>query len=380
MTEVIRIKDELSQVASAKLVNLLNAHHVVIAPTDTVYGLIGGAFEKEVFHRLDEVKRGRNLPYVLIFGSISHLEDWYGELNPFQNRIVNDLLPGPVTLILPSKETVPKGFRHHRHGLGVRVVSDRLIHRICTAIKSPLWSTSANLGGRPAPVEYSQIDHQLMEYVPLVIDGGRTVYGEASTVIDIRRLPYKVLRRGPWIDRVESLLTDVQAPLRVLVVCTGNISRSPFGEALLKLPFGNPEESGIHVSSAGTYALEGSPAEANMILTARERGIDITDHRARQLTVDMLHQTDIVLVAEPGHRDWILRIAPEVENRIHLFTELINVECVPDPYGGSPGTFQQAAELIFLAAASWETKLRRFIEESGWQPLKERQSSDEEVS
>ena len=86
----------------------------------------------------------------------------------------------------------------------------------------------------------------------------------------------------------------------ILVVCVGNICRSPMAEALLKSALRGQE--GITVESAGLGALGGQPASDYSIELMEERGVDIKDHRARQIHPDMVREADLVLVMEPGHK------------------------------------------------------------------------------
>ena len=86
----------------------------------------------------------------------------------------------------------------------------------------------------------------------------------------------------------------------ILVVCVGNICRSPMAEALLKSAL--REQEGFKVESAGLGALVGYPAAEDTVALMDEMGIDITAHRARQIHPDMVAEADLVLVMESGHK------------------------------------------------------------------------------
>ncbi len=366
MAELIEIKGQVPPVLLDKLIQTLNTGGVIIAASDTVYGLIAKAFDQETFRRLDKIKGRRNLPYAINFASLSGLETWYGKLNPFQRRVAGALLPGPVTLILPFNDRIPNGFRHKKHGLGVRVSSDDLTPELCMQIDAPLWSTSANRSGEPAPAICSRIDKELLDEVDIVLDSGSTEFTEPSTVIDLRRFPYSIPRQGSWLKRVERVLDDSLAPLEVLIVCTGNICRSPLAAALLQHLLGNQHESGVHVSSAGTYASAGLPATYYMIEIAAEWGIDLSEHEGNQLTEEVIHSTDIILTAEPHHRDWIVESFPDAEDRVEMLGYPIGLESIPDPYGSVFEAYERTAELIRLAVTEWQHKLQAIIREAGW--------------
>ena len=86
----------------------------------------------------------------------------------------------------------------------------------------------------------------------------------------------------------------------ILVVCVGNICRSPMAEALLRDAL--REQQDITVESAGLGALVDHPASEHAVDLMHERGLDITSHRAQQITPELIAQADLVLVMESGHR------------------------------------------------------------------------------
>lgn len=103
----------------------------------------------------------------------------------------------------------------------------------------------------------------------------------------------------------------------ILVVCTGNICRSPVGEVVLRAQL--PEE--VQVSSAGTHAVVGAPAEPEVHdFLRREVGLE-AHHTARQLTKDMAEAADLILTMSGEHRAWIARNAPRVVRRTFTLKE-----------------------------------------------------------
>ena len=96
----------------------------------------------------------------------------------------------------------------------------------------------------------------------------------------------------------------------ILVVCTGNICRSPIGERLLRqlLP-------GKRITSAGIYGLEGSPADVSAQDVAGRHGISLEGHRARKLTPQIMRESDLILVMEPAHLRFISDLAPEIRGK-----------------------------------------------------------------
>ncbi|HET8724076.1 MAG TPA: low molecular weight protein-tyrosine-phosphatase [Anaeromyxobacteraceae bacterium] len=130
---------------------------------------------------------------------------------------------------------------------------------------------------------------------------------------------------------------------RVLVVCVGNICRSPMAEAMLRARLGRRPR--FEVSSAGVGALVGYPADPFAVELMRERGLDIAAHRARQVTPELVAAHDLVLVMEKGHEGAVLSIAPAARGKVHRIGRFGDFD-VPDPYRQPRSAFEEALALI----------------------------------
>ncbi|APX93264.1 phosphotyrosine protein phosphatase [Halomonas sp. 1513] len=142
---------------------------------------------------------------------------------------------------------------------------------------------------------------------------------------------------------------------RILVVCTGNICRSPVGEALLR-----QQLPAKQVSSAGLGALVGHGVEPQARQLAEAEGLDVSAHQARQLTVEMLQQHDLILVMSDGQRLAVGEMLPAAMGKTMLFGRWLGGaqgEDIPDPYRKSPEVFQHVHQLLTRAADAWAHKL-----------------------
>jgi protein-tyrosine phosphatase len=112
----------------------------------------------------------------------------------------------------------------------------------------------------------------------------------------------------------------------ILVVCSGNICRSPVAEGLLRRAldrrFG---ERAPTVSSAGTIAMDGNAVSGGSVLAAGERGVDIATHRARLLTASLISGADLCLCMAAEHRDEIVDLVPEAADRAFTLKELVRL-------------------------------------------------------
>lgn len=140
----------------------------------------------------------------------------------------------------------------------------------------------------------------------------------------------------------------------ILVVCIGNICRSPTAEALLR---DRLAPRGISVSSAGLGALVDKPMDATALELLREHGSDHADHQARQVTRELIQQHDLILVMEPRHQHDLLRLAPEARGKTFLLGKWQGDKPIPDPYRQQRPAFEHVYALISRAADEWAKRL-----------------------
>lgn len=138
----------------------------------------------------------------------------------------------------------------------------------------------------------------------------------------------------------------------ILVVCVGNICRSPMGDLLLKQAL--PDKT---VHSAGVGALVDHEIDATAGELMREKGIDPSAHRARQLTEELAREADVILVMEKKHIAAVGNIAPAARGKTFLLGQWDGQCEIPDPYRMSREAFEHALKLIEQGCESWTKKL-----------------------
>jgi protein-tyrosine-phosphatase len=140
---------------------------------------------------------------------------------------------------------------------------------------------------------------------------------------------------------------------RVVLVCTGNICRSPLAEALLQSAL-RERGADVIVSSAGTGAWDGAPASEGAYLVGLERGLDLSGHRARLLTREVVEQADLILTMARHHRARVQELGGE--GRVFVLGEYAgrspDAGEVSDPFGGDLDVYRQTCvELDQLVTA-----------------------------
>lgn len=137
----------------------------------------------------------------------------------------------------------------------------------------------------------------------------------------------------------------------ILVVCTGNICRSPIGERFLRRALPNKR-----IDSAGTGALVGHDADSSATKIAAQNGLSLEGHKGQQFTSSLAREYDLILVMEKSHIEQICRIAPEARGKTMLFGQWLGHRD-PDPYRKSEEAFASVYQLIEQAGLLWVEKL-----------------------
>lgn len=141
----------------------------------------------------------------------------------------------------------------------------------------------------------------------------------------------------------------------ILVVCTGNICRSPMAKVLLRSLLSHVKPSAV-IESAGTTALIRHPADEPARALMHARGLDLDDHRARQINSDLIRWAELILVMEHHQRDSIFALDPTARGKTYLLGHWTGTE-IPDPYERGEEAYLQALNMIDVALATWTEKI-----------------------
>ncbi len=190
----------VSQIKIKDIAAVLKYGGLIICPTDTVYGLLVDATNEKAVDKLIRFKNRPPGKPISVFVADWQMLKKTVEVNRSQKKLLESLLPGPFTIVLPSKHSVSQKLESEKRTLGIRLPDYSFITEIVGDYGGPLTSTSANLSGRRPHYSSHSILQEFpkskMELVDLVIDGGELPRNKPSTIIDLTTPRVKILRQG----------------------------------------------------------------------------------------------------------------------------------------------------------------------------------------
>lgn len=143
----------------------------------------------------------------------------------------------------------------------------------------------------------------------------------------------------------------------ILFICTANRFRSPLSAASFsQIVSQNEIDEDLEISSAGTWTQNAQPATLDAIKLAEAQGLDLTAHRSREITAEILKGSDLIIVMVNGHKEAITHEFPECKERVFLLTEAVGEppSDIPDPYlNGEPANIV-ASEIFELIEQGYE--------------------------
>lgn len=208
----VMTEENIDRKAIARGGEILKNGGLVAFPTETVYGLGGNALDPKASMKIYAAKgRPSDNPLIVHIADIRDLDKIVTEVPEKARILAEKYWPGPLTMILPKADIVPKETTGGLDSVAVRFPSDRIAQELILAAGGYVAAPSANTSGRPSPTTAGHVAEDLGEAIDMIIDGGQVNIGLESTIVDFTEDIPVVLRPGYIsLEMLRETLGDVR--------------------------------------------------------------------------------------------------------------------------------------------------------------------------
>ena len=178
-----------------EIVDILKNNGVISVPTDTVYGVCARIDSKKAHDNLILVKnRPKTKPFPVMCANEEQIKD-IAIVNEKAEKIIKAFMPGPITIVLNKKETVPDYITNGKKTIAIRMATSKTLEKIILSLGTPIFMSSANQSGEKTSESLEEIEKNCPKINGIL--EGKIKLGVGSTIIDCTSEKIKVLREGP---------------------------------------------------------------------------------------------------------------------------------------------------------------------------------------
>ena len=352
-------------VSISRTVEVLKEGGIIVYPTDTLYGLGVDMTNQKAVNKLLHLKRRNiNSPISIMVNSINSMEEIIGPISPKKQALLKNILPGKFTILLKNKSEKVSENKYlwnplDQDKIGFRIPDLAVCRELSIQLKKPISSTSANISGQESVISIQEVVSYFGNKLDLILDAGPMKSNKGSTVIDLTKLPFMVFREGDIsMEQLSEMLPGISFEIRktkfiVVFVCTGNICRSPMGEGILKAMVEKTKFNDIFsIQSAGTLNLGPVHAHDFSLKVADDNEIDLSAHRARQISEQIVDEASIIFCLAMDHLQYLRKNYPNYRHKFQLLKDWkrdnpLAVPSIADPIGHELKFFEKTYSEIY---------------------------------
>lgn len=346
------------QAHTRQAVDLLNAGQLVALPTETVYGVAVLLTHGPAVSRLRSLPPPvQTKPLVVHLPHPEQAKRYLGPISEFEQRMIRKLWPGPVSLVFEVPADRRQEVAAELHIAPADLYEGSTItlrcpdHVVATDViaraNGPVVLRKAADSADSSAQNADQIPPSWAENIQLILDAGPTRYIKPSTIVKVGRDSYQIIRAGVYDQRI----IDRRLKTTILFVCSGNTCRSPMAEALARKTLAQKlgvnemelERRGLTVLSAGSFAMPGARATPAAVEALKPFGADLSGHRSRPLTVELIHQADVIYTMGRNHVLAVTSLVPSASEKVVTLNPDGDIE---DPIGGDVALYRSLAQQL----------------------------------
>jgi L-threonylcarbamoyladenylate synthase len=178
-------------------VELIRHGQLIAIPTETVYGLAADAMNPIAINRIFALKgRPSDHPLIVHIADAMQMSKWAVDIPDAAYRLADAFWPGPLTFILKKRSGVPMEVTGGQDTIGLRCPDNKLTLELLRRFEGGLAAPSANRFGRISPTTAGHVKSEFGADAPPILDGGACAVGIESTIVDLSRSPFRILRPG----------------------------------------------------------------------------------------------------------------------------------------------------------------------------------------
>jgi L-threonylcarbamoyladenylate synthase len=176
---------------------MLRRGDVIVFPTETLYGLGADALNHQAVEKTFQLKgRDARNPIPVLVAGPEMLRNLVAEIPPLAQRLMDRFWPGPLTLVLPGQQDLPKPLLNASGGIAVRISSQSIATQLVQALGRPLTATSANPSGKEPARTLQEAKSYFSGKVKVFLDGGRLNSKSGSSIVEVVGDDIRIIREG----------------------------------------------------------------------------------------------------------------------------------------------------------------------------------------
>lgn len=219
-TKIIKQKDLAVKQNLNIIKQALLSSKLVIFPTETVYGIGANALDPKAAKKIYKAKgRPSDNPLIVHISSKADVDKYVKSKSKVATKLINKFWPGPLTLIFKKNNLIPKTITGGLNTVAIRMPKNKTALSIIKHAGIPIAAPSANISGKPSSTKFAHVLNDFKNKVEIIVDGGDSLIGIESTVVDVSVNPPVLLRPGfitkSMIEQVLKIKIKDKSDIRV---------------------------------------------------------------------------------------------------------------------------------------------------------------------